>query len=104
MVSNPLMKLLKNDSTEKSKSKKTVMSAISKGLLEFTALKEVARALSSLLSLFIVFPLQIALFYLFVNGFIVEGLIFSVAYAFIVIFAFYKILTKSLFRSKKLKH
>jgi hypothetical protein len=100
MVSNPLMKLLSNRDTGKSKMSKIKLSPIAKGLLEFTALKEIARALSSLLSLFIVFPLQIALFYLFINGFIVEGLAFSVIYAFLVIFAFYKILNKTLFKPK----
>jgi hypothetical protein len=104
MVSNPLMKLLNNRDIEKPKTKKIRVSTIAKGLLEFTALKEIANALSSLLSLFIVFPLQIALFYLFINGFMVEGLIFSVIYSFLVIFAFYKILTKTLFKSKSKSH
>jgi len=98
------MKLLSNSDTEKSKSKKVRLSSISKGLLEFAAIREIARALSSLLSLFIVFPLQVVSFYLFINGFMVEGLIFSIAYAFVVIYAFYKILTKTFFKSKSKSH
>jgi ABC-type multidrug transport system fused ATPase/permease subunit len=104
MVSNPLMKLLKNENEEKSKARKIRASAIAKGLLEYAALKEIANAISSLLSLFILFPLQLVAFYLFVKGLVMHALAFTVGYCSVVIFALYKILTKSLSKSKSKSH
>jgi ribonucleotide reductase beta subunit family protein with ferritin-like domain len=76
------------------KQKKIKISPIATGLLQYSAFRQIADAIATLLSLFIIFPLQIALFYLFVKGYILEGLIFAVLYAFVVIFAVYKIFTR----------
>jgi hypothetical protein len=94
MVSNPLMKLLKDDKSDRVRTKDKTEKTLTKSLVNASLINQFINAWSKLLSLFILFPMQLVIFYLFVNDMIVEGLAFTVLYSFVVIFALYKILKK----------
>jgi hypothetical protein len=94
MVSNPLMKLLKNERISRRKTEDKLEKALTKSLVNASLVNQFINAWAKFLSLFILFPMQLVIFYLFINDKIIEGLMFAVSYAFIVLFVLYGILKK----------
>lgn len=88
------MKLLKDDKVSRRKTEYKTEQTLTKSLVNASVINQFIKAWSKFLSLFILFPLQLVVFYLFVNDRIIEGLMFTVSYAFLVLFALYKILKK----------
>jgi hypothetical protein len=93
-ISNPLMRLLKGDKLVGGKTEDKLEKTLTKSLVNASVINQFINAWGKFLSLFILFPMQLVIFYLFINDRIIEGLIFTVSYAFLVLLVLYKILKK----------